>query len=281
MASLAEIQQLVQQIKDELPTLILRSQIQPQQIAVGEGLSDISRRLGLIQAGEFRSGNGIEPGLGFSGVRIGYPAFTYAGEEWNIVGVENDTLQVGIRASDGKLVFGGGDGWLDEFGLTFANQEGFVQFLDTNEGGTMQIFADGTNSLVLKNEFGDNTSGNIPGIRLDVDTNAHTVMQWLFEEDQTIADRAYFEMYGDAGSKASFSNEVWIEGEGLGGEGWNALTMNESTNTPNVLEQDTQGRMYFRGNKVIFQWNDGGTVRYKYLDLTGTGVTWVHTTTAP
>ena len=45
VASLAEIQQLVQQIKDELPTLILRSQIQPQQIAVGEGLSDISRRL--------------------------------------------------------------------------------------------------------------------------------------------------------------------------------------------------------------------------------------------
>jgi hypothetical protein len=39
--------------------------------------------------------------------------------------------------------------------------------------------------------------------------------------------------------------------------------------------------IYVKGDKLIFQFNNAGTVRYKYLDLTGTGVTWVHTTTAP
>ena len=33
--------------------------------------------------------------------------------------------------------------------------------------------------------------------------------------------------------------------------------------------------------KKVFGYNDGGTIRFKYLDLTGTGVTWVHTTTQP
>jgi len=68
----------------------------------------MSERLGLVQAGEFRSGNGHEPGFGFSGVRLGYPAFAYAGDTWNFVGVNTDVLQVGIKASDGKLYAGGG-----------------------------------------------------------------------------------------------------------------------------------------------------------------------------
>ena len=55
----------------------------------------------------------------------------------------------------------------------------------------------------------------------------------------------------------------------------------ERTATPANPTQDTTVHVYCRANKIIFQWNDAGTVRYKYLDLTGTGVTWVHTTTAP
>lgn len=40
-------------------------------------------------------------------------------------------------------------------------------------------------------------------------------------------------------------------------------------------------RLYLKGNLMIFQFNDAGTTRYKYLDLSGTGVTWTHTTSAP
>jgi len=60
-----------------------------------------------------------------------------------------------------------------------------------------------------------------------------------------------------------------------------AITLDEESNTPANPTADSQMRMYCRANKVIFQWLDGATARYKYLDLTGTGVTWVHTTTAP
>lgn len=51
--------------------------------------------------------------------------------------------------------------------------------------------------------------------------------------------------------------------------------------TPTTPVNGEEARLYMRNNKLIIQYNDGGTVRYKYLQLSGTGVTWVHTTTAP
>jgi len=51
--------------------------------------------------------------------------------------------------------------------------------------------------------------------------------------------------------------------------------------TPTAPSQDEEAKIYIRDNKLIIAWNDAGTVRYKYLDLTGTGVTWTHTTTPP
>lgn len=40
-------------------------------------------------------------------------------------------------------------------------------------------------------------------------------------------------------------------------------------------------QFYVKGSKIIFEYNDGGTVRWKYLDLSGVGVTWQQTTSAP
>lgn len=51
--------------------------------------------------------------------------------------------------------------------------------------------------------------------------------------------------------------------------------------TPSNNAQSTDANLYVKGGKLIVQYNDGGTVRYKYLDLTGTGVTWTHSTSAP
>jgi hypothetical protein len=53
------------------------------------------------------------------------------------------------------------------------------------------------------------------------------------------------------------------------------------TTTPGTPGVSSEGKMYVKGGKLIVQYNDAGTVRYKYLDLTGTGVTWVATTVAP
>lgn len=43
----------------------------------------------------------------------------------------------------------------------------------------------------------------------------------------------------------------------------------------------SQMGFYQTGTKFVTWYNDAGTVRYKYLDMSGTGVTWVATTTAP
>lgn len=60
-----------------------------------------------------------------------------------------------------------------------------------------------------------------------------------------------------------------------------AETWTEQSSTPSSPTSGTEMRVYMKADKFIIQFNDGGTVRYKYLDLTGTGVTWVATTTAP
>jgi hypothetical protein len=60
-----------------------------------------------------------------------------------------------------------------------------------------------------------------------------------------------------------------------------ALTLAASTSTPPNPSASSEGAIYVKGGKLVLQYNDATTVRYKYLDLTGTGVTWVHTTSAP
>jgi hypothetical protein len=64
-------------------------------------------------------------------------------------------------------------------------------------------------------------------------------------------------------------------------DGTGVLTCQEQTATPSNPSSGVQARVYMKADKLVIQYNDAGTVRYKYLDLSGTGVTWVHTTSAP
>lgn len=59
------------------------------------------------------------------------------------------------------------------------------------------------------------------------------------------------------------------------------LGLKTVASTPASPGAGAQGNVYIRNNRFIVQYNDSGTVRYKYLDLSGTGITWVHTTTPP
>lgn len=71
-----------------------------------------------LTEGEIRLGNGLPPGGGFSGLRIGYyPPVIYNGEEWVLAGVFNDVLQAGLKYSDGKIYAGGGYVTLDAAGI--------------------------------------------------------------------------------------------------------------------------------------------------------------------
>lgn len=70
-------------------------------------------------------------------------------------------------------------------------------------------------------------------------------------------------------------------GASLGVADSGTICVDEKDTTPANPAAGTQAKIYMKDDKLILQFNDAGTVRYKYLDLTGTGVTWVHSTTAP
>jgi hypothetical protein len=59
------------------------------------------------------------------------------------------------------------------------------------------------------------------------------------------------------------------------------FTVNELTDNPSFPVAGAACNVYMKGDKFVIQYRDGTTTRYKYLDLTGTGVTWTHSTTAP
>ena len=104
---------------DALPSLI---EISGNQVRV-TSLNELSETLGLVMAGEFRAGNLRVPGDSFSGIRIAYPPLYYpststlSSDLYNIAGVDADTLQVGIGASDGVLYAGAGNVWLNVDGV--------------------------------------------------------------------------------------------------------------------------------------------------------------------
>jgi hypothetical protein len=113
---LEKIFSLLQQIQMQIDDIVTKMKTSANQIQVNT-LSEIATSLGLIQAGEFRTGNSKEPGYGFSGMRMAYPFMTYNNSTWNLAGINNDDLQVGISAVDGKFYAADGQFFIDNLGL--------------------------------------------------------------------------------------------------------------------------------------------------------------------
>ena len=112
-ATLENIFEEVQRLNEKLDALPGLIEISGNQVHV-VSLDELSETLGLIKAGEFRSGNLRAPGDSFSGIRIGYPGFYYpvtstaSSDLYSLAGVDADTIQVGIRISDCGLIAGAG-----------------------------------------------------------------------------------------------------------------------------------------------------------------------------
>lgn len=167
---------------------------------------------------------------------------------------------------------------INEFGVFIANQEGLIGFESTTPGATdaMSIYSNNDDFLIFQNQSG---SGGFVHM---VDTSAHEVMQMVIEEDPNLAKRLRISFNTDPitgkGERLILGSEIYLQSEGAAG-GSTQLGIYPSSTTPSDNPDHVQ--VYFKSNKIIFRWSDSGTIRYKYLDLTGTGVTWVHTTSAP
>jgi hypothetical protein len=87
---------------------------------------------------------------------------------------DGSTIQAYVD-TDGSIKAGGGDVTIDQFGVTFLNQEGNLTFEDTNGSlDALGIFSDAGNFIVVANAFGG------AGVRFDIDDASHNVTQIAF-----------------------------------------------------------------------------------------------------
>lgn len=82
------------------------------------------------------------------------------------------------------------------------------------------------------------------------------------------------------GNGAMYSKAGLQLGDGSATGG--GLVFDENASAPaSSPASGSQVRVYMKADKLIVQYNDGGTVRYYYLDLPSGSGTWAHTTSAP
>ena len=65
----------------------------------------------------------------------------------------------------------------------------------------------------------------------------------------------------------------------IGGSG--SFSMAEATEHPVDPAANTEAYFYVKADKFIIKFNDSGTIRYKYMVLSGDDMTWVQTLTSP
>lgn len=225
-------------------------------------LSDITRHAGLLQAGEFRVGNDNAPGDGFTGGRFGYPGFTYGGVDYFLVGVNNDTPQIGMSLADGTLyainanisgtltaTAGNIGGWeitssairklTTNVGIVLDSATPKIQVGDTS---STHIVLDGANKRIRSSNFVTGASGfNIAADTGDAEFNNITargeLKTFLFTSSNQMAVGGNIIISKDAGKlgadvsavattvnfgKAMTSND-WIKIQGPDSAGSNAL----------------------------------------------------------
>lgn len=197
MATPEEILNRLTNLQYAIDTLPERLRVSAGQIVIVTGLSELSEDLGMVMAGEFRAGNRQAPSQGFSGMRMAYPALTYNSELWNLVGVNNDVLQFGVNAANGKLYAGGGSVIMDAEGLYIVGEGSsdynkryrlqyeqagafydmgafYADYADTGGFMTVYVRAFGTSDLPWASgrvilEAWDGVSGEIP--RVEANSN--------------------------------------------------------------------------------------------------------------
>ena len=165
--TLNAIQQAIEGMRATIEERLVRLRVTGNQIAV-RTLSEITRHLGLLREGELRFGNTAEPGRGFSGIRIGFPTFTYQLEDWVLAAVSDDVIQFGVR-KDGTLMSLFDPSNMSAFGtletneLTPVIQGDFVHGLNTQIWATPVVSGAGasvdTNNARLRIQSGTSATG--------------------------------------------------------------------------------------------------------------------------
>ncbi len=134
----------------------------------------------------------------------------------------------------------------------------------------------------------DDAGQNVIGLRAaDPPGNGDDVLLQLIAE-------------ADAGGSAAARVSIAAERDGESGGTYITVAKDNNSSEIDIIAMDSlNGRVrispkinllgaslelcdvYIKSTYFIIKFNDGGTTRYKYLDLSGTGTGWVHSTTEP
>jgi hypothetical protein len=226
-------------------------------------VSQMTDDMGVMSAGEFRSGNGARPGAGFTGGRYGWPGFVYNGVTFFLVGVNNDVAQVGLSLSDGKIYAGAGGIVMDVNGITFENTSGVLRFKDG--AGVVKIYVRG-------NANGDYYVQNTKvgaGIRLEVTTTDNSAQYAYLAEDPANANLPMLSLpLGAGGGKFAMGSEVVIWAGTLGTFP-QATTFNGALrNIDFSVKGDTDGNLFYLDASADMIGVGKNNPGYK-LDVTG------------
>ena len=172
-------------------------------------LEDLTNSMGLIEAGEFRSGNGVEPGSGFTGGRFGYPGFTYGDDDYFLAGVVNDSIVVGMSLTTGKLIFASAAGVMDAAGILMTGLLFPLKFdaWDSATGNTYRrqlwmgmLEADGADRPAGRIALVDPEAGS--QLLLNPDFETGTITNWTLETGWASSST-----FAHAGTKSARENE--------------------------------------------------------------------------
>jgi len=149
MATLDQIYAKVEQLRGELAVVVASAKLNPKQITIIQGLSEINASLGVMRAGEFLAlSDGEDPqDADGTGTFISALGRTFASKLYHIGGVFNGDLKWGANAITGELEAGDGAVNLTANGLSlydgateigrFGNLNGFLSYTTDTYGMAM------------------------------------------------------------------------------------------------------------------------------------------------
>lgn len=132
-----------------------------------------------------------------------------------------------------------------------------------------------TARLVQIASQGSGTPGTTIGLDIGVTNSLTGTTKWGFQ----VGDyQSYHQGRLTLGSTSAPTYALDIKGTA---QDRGVIALTESVATPTNPSASSQALIYMKADKLVIGYLDGATMRYKYLDLTSTGVTWTHTTVAP
>lgn len=236
----------------------------------GEGLSPDEKQEMVLEARRLEQAEQLLSGVILPGTRI----IRIDGLETTNAKIDaadiRDASFTGISVANAQIR-------VDEFGIFIANQEGMIGFQNAalTADNTVGIYIDGFDTMVFFNREGS------VGFRFAVDSATADPMYLSIFEDAERTERLHVDIGTNQawGSKITLGGKIGMVAAG-DTDGYTYVLLGDAENTPPTPVYPA-GHLYVKGSKLVCQFEDSGTVRYKYLDLTGTGTTWIHTTTAP